>query len=395
MSNMEYMNSMSSAIEPLTIAINALTTRGNAGVRSYLKRISQQMPLAYPDDKYIIFVNSEIYSDFEKTPPNVTVYSVEFAFHRTSQRMLFEQILLPIYLLKHNADVLYILAVTDVFLSPCPSIIRVGNMLPYTREAIKTQNSFRNKARLHMLKISTAISRRTSDRTLVMSDAAAQILVSDCGFNAKKTVGINRGVSEESTHLQSYQGKKIDEPYILIVSHVSEYKCLAEIVAACVLLGSKLQNHKILIAGTIKDLAFGKMIVDTIAAASINGDIQMVGFVPREQLGELIEGASFCIFPSMVETCPVTLIEMMMGGRALIVSDQSVMPALCGDAVIYYDPRDTHELAKCMEFFIQSPAERSKYSEAAKQRVKKIGVDWETAIRSRRALFDRVVSENR
>lgn len=369
------------------IAINALTSRGNAGVRSYVRQLTTQMPREFPNDEYVIFINEELLSEFVNVPSNVKLICIDTSIARSIKRLLYEQIYMPIVLYRLQVDVLYILAVTDIFLAPCPTIIRVGNMLPYTKEAMATQSTIRNIIRLNILRFVSAISRRTSDRTLVMSNAAAKILVSKNGFDENKTLGINRGVSLSSIYKGTFKGGEIPDRYILIVSHLSEYKCLNEVVDACNILGAERKNYKIVIAGEIKDKKFGDILKKKILDSGLIDSLILIGFVPREELGELIDRSYFCIFPSMVETCPVTLLEMMGGSKAIICSNQSVMPEICQDSVLYYDPRDSHLLAKRMMQLINDENLVVQYGLLAKARVIEFDVTWNTAIARRYELF--------
>ena len=59
------------------IAINALTSRGNAGVRSYVRQLTTQMPREFPNDEYVIFINEELLSEFVNVPSNVKLICID------------------------------------------------------------------------------------------------------------------------------------------------------------------------------------------------------------------------------------------------------------------------------------------------------------------------------
>lgn len=375
----------------MRIAINALTTRGRAGVRSYLGRVSVDMARVYAEDQFLVFINREVLEDFADLPSNIKVVSFDLSRFRVARRVLIEQFWLPLLLRRERCDIVYTLAVMDIFASPCPSIIRIGNMLPYTEEAMALQTSLRNRARLTILRALTAVSRGSADATLVMSGAAADILVERCEFSPQKTIGINRGVSPSSTRKEPYSDQELGFPFILVVSHIVEYKRLPEIADAVVRLGASLGKAKVVIAGEVKDPHFASYLDDVLARHGLADHVIKVGHVPRGQLGDLMDRSLFTIFPSMVETCPVTLIEMMMAGCAMVVSNQSVMPALCGDSVLYYDPRDSAALAARMSELLASRDLREQLGDAVRARVDTLGIDWPTALAARRLFFQRVV----
>ena len=116
--------------------------------------------------------------------------------------------------------------------------------------------------------------------------------------------------------------------------------------------------------------------------------------VPRSKLFNVIEPAEIIIFPSMVETFPVTLLEQMLVGGAMIVSSRGVMPFFCGDAVLYYDPLSPDELAVRLKECLDSSSLRKSLRLKSKERTEMLNITWSSSINRRYHLFDNLTKIN-
>ena len=68
--------------------------------------------------------------------------------------------------------------------------------------------------------------------------------------------------------------------------------------------------------------------------------------VSQQDVPALYKGSLFLVFPSLCENCPRVLIEAMSLGVPIVCSNISVMPEICGDAALYFDPYDIDDIAR-------------------------------------------------
>jgi glycosyltransferase involved in cell wall biosynthesis len=82
-------------------------------------------------------------------------------------------------------------------------------------------------------------------------------------------------------------------------------------------------------------------------AAGLDG-VNLLGFVPDEELNVLYRHASWFIFPSLYEGFGLPPLEAMANGCPVLAAHAASIPEIYGDAVLYFDPNDPASLAACL-----------------------------------------------
>jgi glycosyltransferase involved in cell wall biosynthesis len=76
------------------------------------------------------------------------------------------------------------------------------------------------------------------------------------------------------------------------------------------------------------------------------------GYVKDSELALIYRNALCLIFPSIYEGFGLPPLEAMMSGCPVIASNAASIPEVCGDAALYFDPRNTKELYEKMKLII-------------------------------------------
>jgi glycosyltransferase involved in cell wall biosynthesis len=84
------------------------------------------------------------------------------------------------------------------------------------------------------------------------------------------------------------------------------------------------------------------------------------GYVSSTQLEELYERASILAFPSLDEGFGMPVLEAMAHGVAVLSSDRSALPEVCGDAALLVDPTDTGEIHKGLRSLMEDETLRER-----------------------------------
>ena len=375
------------------IALNAYKV-ASGGILGYITRIVTDLPRLFPEHEYTIFLSKKL--DHLPQYPNTThVYLSDDSGGRFD-RFRWEQFALPRELSSRNVDLLYTFSPFDIYLSKCPTIVRLANMAPFDPLAIQAEKHLFGKMRLYILALFSRLATFTADRILVQSSYAAEILTEERGFRKDKTVGIDRGFEVSDIVSDDSNTSNVEEKYILCVSHIFRYKMLIELVQEYAsAFNSDNSLPKLLIAGEDKDKEYAREINEAIAEYNMEEHIIMLGGIPREDLHNLIRGSELSVFSSLVETFPTTLLEQMSLGAVLVVARSGVMPKFCGDSVVYYEPHLAGSLATKFGDMIGNTELSRELSDKAKQRFLELNVTWESAFQKRQALFDEVISEAR
>lgn len=80
-----------------------------------------------------------------------------------------------------------------------------------------------------------------------------------------------------------------------------------------------------------------------------NGQVRMLGYLPRAELATVTAGARAMVYPSLYEGFGLPVLEAMACGVPAITSNVSSLPEVVGDAGIMVDPGDTDALARAMD----------------------------------------------
>ena len=103
--------------------------------------------------------------------------------------------------------------------------------------------------------------------------------------------------------------------------------------------------------------------------------VKILGLVEHSKLIELYFNATAFIFPSTLEACPHTLIEVMSCQVPMAVSNINPMPEICKDAAIYFNPIKKDEIAQSIKRLLFDDKLRIQLSNASLKRVRFF--DWD------------------
>lgn len=76
--------------------------------------------------------------------------------------------------------------------------------------------------------------------------------------------------------------------------------------------------------------------------------IILKGFVKDEDLPDLYQGSLYLVYPSFYEGFGIPILEAMSLGVPVIASDNSSIPEVGGDAILYIDPSDNSSISEAL-----------------------------------------------
>lgn len=115
------------------------------------------------------------------------------------------------------------------------------------------------------------------------------------------------------------------------------------------------------------------------SSLSRNRRVHELGYVSDRQLRALYENALCFVFPSLYEGFGIPALEAMACGCPVIVARTSALPESCGNAALYCDPRDPHDLAVKLRSVLEDEQLRDRLRRAGHARVEQFS--WETCAR--------------
>ncbi|MCD4729563.1 MAG: glycosyltransferase family 4 protein [Bacteroidales bacterium] len=110
-------------------------------------------------------------------------------------------------------------------------------------------------------------------------------------------------------------------------------------------------NVKLIIVG--KKGWKSEPVMDALKNHPYKNDIQLLGYVPRQDLPTLYTNAIAFIYPSIYEGFGLPVLEAMACGTPCILSNSSSLPEVGGDAALYFNVHNTSELAEKMKILVE------------------------------------------
>lgn len=92
------------------------------------------------------------------------------------------------------------------------------------------------------------------------------------------------------------------------------------------------------------------------------------GPIPFEALHQYYAHADAGLFASSCENMPNILLETMASGLPVACSNRGPMPEVLGDAGVYFDPEQPHDIARALRELLDSPQFRTELARASYER---------------------------
>ncbi|WP_130301149.1 MULTISPECIES: glycosyltransferase family 1 protein [unclassified Duganella] len=161
------------------------------------------------------------------------------------------------------------------------------------------------------------------------------------------------------------------QPYLLAVSSMAAHKNFQLILDALALMDTP--PFHVAIAGGGNARIFGGN------PAATSDRVHWLGYVSDAELRALYGGARGFVFPSLYEGYGLPPLEAMACGCPVLASNAASIPEVCGDAALYFDPRDAVALKDAMLKLAGDPELRGQLSARGAQQAAR--TTWEASAR--------------
>lgn len=117
-------------------------------------------------------------------------------------------------------------------------------------------------------------------------------------------------------------------------------------------------------------------------------DVILAGYLPEEELVQLMSAAYALVYPSFWEGFGVPVLEAMRSGVPVITSVDSAMQEIAGDAALYANPASPEDIADKMMLIYKDEQLRTRLIQKGIGQEKKYSWDrtasllWETILKS-------------
>jgi glycosyltransferase involved in cell wall biosynthesis len=217
-----------------------------------------------------------------------------------------------------------------------------------------------------------------SRRVIAVSEQTRRDLVEFIGADDKKirvvysTPSIAPGPGDprlQATVLKSYGLR--EQGYILFLANIEPRKNVGRLIDAYLSLETDIP---LVIAGR-KAWMYEESLRRLEQDENVSARVRLLGFVPDEYRESLYRGALFFAFPSLYEGFGIPILDALVCGCPVVVSDIGPHREICGSAAVYVDPANTGSIAEGLERLLKDEGLRRELVSQGKERAQFFSVE--------------------
>jgi glycosyltransferase involved in cell wall biosynthesis len=210
----------------------------------------------------------------------------------------------------------------------------------------KQKSWFRKKA--YELTIKTSL--RKSAQIITISQNTKVDLIKHFQVPETKIIVSYLGIEKHFKKVENYANIKelkakygITKPYLFFISAWRNHKNFEGLIKAFELLKKQGSDYQLVLGG--KEDPNYPNITQVLKNSEYKNDIISPGFISDQELPTFYSDAEIFIIPSFYEGFGIIGLEAMACQTPVISSNSTALPEILGDAALYFDPKNTQEIA--------------------------------------------------
>jgi glycosyltransferase involved in cell wall biosynthesis len=339
----------------MRIAINALCQVG-AGSRTYLHNVLPRLPDVDRHNEYSLLLpkkGNHLPLESADWARQFILISTPVDTYNTMQRVLYEQLVLPLLLQEQHIDILYSPVDSTTLLAPCKTVLAIRNPSPFQQTTLRAYQTMGEWFKRKALKLLSLLSAKKARRVLFVSHHSQTVIASQLGIPDWKTTIIYHGIDHKA--FRSPPQELPDAPdchlkrqrYLLCASTLNPHKNFETLIRAYSILDAATQDeYTLVIAGRISSPGYFQQLRALVQELGIVNRVRFLGEVPYSQIPALYKRASLFLFPSFLETFGHPLVEAMVAGVPIVAANSSCIPEIVDRAALLFNPSSPLDMAQ-------------------------------------------------
>ena len=373
-----------------TIDISA-AVHARAGLGRYAEQLAHALISAEPD-QYALFYNM---GEDGRFPPSLTPFNlpqrhVSWGYKPWRMAILLAQMgNIPFNRLVPDATLFHS---TEHLLMPLrgiPTVLTVHDLI------FKLFPSYHKKLNYWYLNWAMPIYCRKADAIITISQASKQDIVEQYKIDPAKIHVVYEAPSSlfqpvspaRVSHIrQTYQ---LPDRYLIHLSTIEPRKNLSRMLDVLKALRQRFPSLSLVLAGGkgwLTDDFFAKIEADGLSDA-----VQVLGWVPDEDLPGILAGAELAVHPSLYEGFGLPVLEHMASGQVVAASNRSSLPEVGGEAAVYFDPTNIEEMTTVIRRLLTDRNEYKHRQQLGIQQAQKFS--WKRTAAETTAVYEKVLSK--
>ncbi len=253
---------------------------------------------------------------------------------------LWEQLDLPLWLARNGHPPLLSLCNTAPLIYR--NQIATHHDITYVRHPESYSRTFRS-----LYKGLTPLLLKRIKALITVSDFSRKEIARYYGYPSEKICVVPNAVAAKFHPPVNTAGQHNGRPYLLAVSSPNAHKNFTRMVAAFLSLEG-FDDVELHIVGDSHSVFSG-------SDCSVSGEprVRVLGRLNDEQLVREYQGATAFVFPSLYEGFGIPPLEAQACGCPVIAARAASIPEVLGDSVLYFEPLNIEDIARCMRHVLQ------------------------------------------
>jgi len=335
-----------------------------SGHGTYSRELISNLAEIDSENEYYVFVSPgykpEInQSNFHFIKTDIPYYSIA------------EQTKLPFILKKYQLDLMHFVHFNKPILYRASNVITIHDL---TLTHFKGEKSNPIKQFFYKLIIGSAI--KSSDSIIAISEFTKQEILKNYSVSEEKISVIYEGfhpqfrkIGNKSLIKETISGYNITKPYIIYIGQQRPHKNLVRLVNAFSQVRQKGLDYQLVLVGK-KNPKYEQLNLE-IKKQKLTQDVIFTGFAEDKELPKLINGARLLVMPSLMEGFGLPVLEGLACDVPVAASRISSLPEVGGQAVNYFDPYDSKDMAKIIYNTLTDKNLRTKLLDKSANQLKK------------------------
>jgi glycosyltransferase involved in cell wall biosynthesis len=343
------------AVGRLHVALNAHLLYGgatyrSAGIHHYIANLLRHLPEVDARFRYTVFAGP---GQADGVMPGAVVHRSSLPTARPLARVVWEQVLQPVELLRVRPDLLHSLAFVSPLLAATPSVVTVYDL------SFSLAPERLPRARRLYLGLLTGLSCRRARRVIAISESTRADVVRHYGVPAARVDVAYPGVDERfrplpPAEVEAFRARRgLPERFILYLGTLEPRKNLEALVRAFARLRPAHPGLKLVLAGARG--WWHEMLFGLVRQLGLEADCLFPGYVTAEELPLWYNACAAFAYPSTYEGFGMPVVEALACARPVVTSDVSSLPEAGGQAALRVNPNDVEALADALARALELP----------------------------------------
>lgn len=329
-----------------------------AGVGRYLRNLISNLEQIDDKNEYFIFLLQADFNDlnfssnFHKVKADIGWYGFK------------EQLQLPGLLNKYNLDLVHFPHFNIPIFYKGKFVVTIHDLIHqhFAMKRSTTHNFF-----IYMFKqigydLTFRQALRRSKKVITVSEYVKNLLTCDWKVAEDKVVVIKEAAEKKFSNISRKISKnkvggilkkyKIEQPFIYYIGNAHPHKNVEGLIKAFFVLRKHYQYLKLVLSG--HDHYFW----ERLKKENQHKDIIYTGYVSDKEAIAILKSASVYVQPSLEEGFGIPLLEAFCVGTAVASSNAASLPEVGGDAALYFDPKDSEDIASKVSILLSDTKKR-------------------------------------